>query len=325
MKIRWLLLWILPVLFAGWAKPAVSAGVIIHSRVADGQWRTDTAIYPLKGQRVMLKAEGRPQGMTRWYQIVPDISKFYKNAGFPWESNAYQWTGFDKIDYHCEELSRFQGQREICPFENQTSGTERSPYYHNDVGSFWFQAQVEHKGRTDSSPGIGQCGERGLSPKVFRVSIRDGEGYLGYLTSFFNVPGLFGSVPYQSGNYIGADCADILMAAYYRQKGQISAKDYNVAMLVSKFPKIDECEITEGRPDKTVSWERIRPGDFIAVRYQSGLQYQHIGALLADSDADGILGPGDMILHAGPFPLCYTYLKEGSFDGHIRILRPDLK
>jgi hypothetical protein len=321
MKTR-LLLWTFLVLFSA---GDASARMVILSSVDGGPWLSDTAIYPLKGQRVMLKATDMPDGNVRWYRIFPDISKFYKNAAYPWEENAYQWTGFDKIDYHREELSSFQGQREICPFENQTSGTDRSPYYHNDVGSFWFQAEVENKSRSESSPGIGQSDERGLSPKVFRISIRDGQGYLGYLTSFFNIPGLFGSLPYQSGNYIGADCADVLMAAYNRYKGQITAKDYNVAMLVGKFPKIEEFEIIEGIPDKSVRWGNIRPGDFIAVRYQSGRQYQHIGALVADSDSDGILGPGDLILHAGPFPLCYSYLKEGSFDGHVRILRPDMK
>ena len=42
-----------------------------------------------------------------------------------------------------------------------------------------------------------------MSPKVFRVSVRDGEGYVGWLASYFNVPGLFGSVIHQSANYIG--------------------------------------------------------------------------------------------------------------------------
>ena len=85
---------------------------------------------------------------------------------------------------------------------------------------------------------------KGLPPQVFRVSVRKYGGFLGYLTSFFNVPGVFGSIPYQSNNYIGSDCCDVLTAAYGKWKGKVITKDYNVDMLVSRLPKRATANIT---------------------------------------------------------------------------------
>ncbi len=322
------------------------AGVVIQSSIDDGPWMKKSAIYPLKGQKICLSVSKTSAAHIRWHQIFPDISKIYKNANHPWEANPYQWVGFGKIDYHRKEAGQFRGQWEICPFDAQDPDAEtRKPffdgkwrryfswflsdeetpsgYYHKGIGTFWFQAEVEKEGKTDRSPGIEDSDKRGLSPKVFRVSIRDGEGYLGYLTSFFNVPGIFGSVPYQSNHHIGADCADVLIAAYGKWKGTRIKKNYNVAMLVNKFSVVEEFDMKDGMPDKQVKWKTsVRPGDFIAVRYAPGRQYQHIGALFRDANGDGFLGGQDMVLHAGPFPLDYAYLKEGYFDGHVKILRP---
>ncbi len=315
------------------------AAVVIQSRVDDGAWKKATAIYPLKGQKITLKVAKVSSATIRWYQIFPDISKMYKNANHPWEKNPYQWVGFGKIDYERKELIPFRNQWKIQPFEKQSdSGVVdnhlfwfsyprntaiSSRFYQEDVGSFWFQAEIEKRGKIQKSPGIGNSNKKGLSPKVFRVSIRDGKGYLGYLTSFFNVPGLFGSVTYQSNHYIGVDCADVLVAAYGKWKGKPMKKNYNVAMLVNKFPKKGKFDLVNGMPSKELAWGKdIRPGDLIAVKYPGARQYQHIGALSKDTNNNGVLDGADLLIHAGPLPLHYSYLKEGYFDGHVVILRP---
>ncbi|MHC4388581.1 MAG: cysteine peptidase family C39 domain-containing protein [Planctomycetota bacterium] len=313
--------------------------VVIQSRIDNGPWTTSSAIYPLKGRQITLKVRKLPDGRIRWYQIIPDTSKVYRNANFPWEQNPYRWVGLAMIDYNKNELVRFRDHWEIRPFNNKDDGEFRdgessssspswneaanSRFYHEDVGSFWFQAEVENQGTIYRSHGIEDSDQKGLSLRVFRVSIRDGEGYLGYLTSFFNVPGLFGSVTYQSNNYIGVDCADVLMAAYGKWKQEPIKKNYNVAMLVGQCLKVEECDLTEGSPNKKLKWgQDIRLGDFIAVRYSGSRQYQHIGALFGDANKNGFLDGGDLVIHAGPQPLRYSYLKEGNFDGHVVILRP---
>jgi len=302
-------------------------------------WVKSTAIYPLKGRKVVLKVDKVSGGKIRWYQIIPDTSKIYKNANLPWEKDAYKWIGLAKIDYHRKELTGFRGRWQIEPFDNDDKmqvqdrklssfgslwdKAANSKFYHEDVGSFWFQAEVKKEGVIYRSPGIEDSDKKGLSPKVFRVSIRDGEGYIGYLTSFFNVPALFGSVTYQSDNYIGVDCADVLVAAYGKWKNKPIEKNYNVAMLVSQRPKVREFDLLEGTPDRALKWGRdVHPGYFIAVRYRGCKQYQHIGALFSDANQNGVLDGGDLVIHAGPVPLHCSYLREGNFDGHIVILQP---
>jgi len=310
------------------------AAVVIQSSIDDGAWKKATAIYPLKGQKLTLKVAKESGATIRWYQIFPDISKNYKNANYSSEKNPYQWIGFGKIDYERQELTQFRDQWQIQPFEKQYDRLvfdlfnyfwklfNYSRFYQKDVGSFWFQVEIEKRGKIRKSPGIENSDNRGLSPKVFRVSIRDGSGYLGYLTSFFNVPGIFGSTSYQSKHYIGVDCADVLVVAYSKWKGKPLRKNYNVAMLVNQFPKRGEFDLVNGEPSKEFVWGKdIRPGDLIAVRYPGARQYQHVGALSKDANNNGVLDGEDSIIHAGPIPLHYSYMKGGSFNGHIVILR----
>ena len=308
------------------------ATVIIQSRIDEGTWKKSQAIYPLKEQKVTLSVKKTPKAIIRWYQIFPDTSKIYKNANLPWEKNPYQWVGFGKIDYERQELTHFRNQWEIQPFEKPSNGTSNqilswfknlsSKTFHEKVGSFWFQVEIEKNGQIQKSPGIKDSNERGLSPKVFRVSIRNGKGYIGYLTTFFNVPGLFGSTTYQSRHYIGVDCADVLVTAYGIWKRKTIKKNYNVAMLVNKLTKLSEFELVNGQPNKKVLWGKtIRAGDFIAVKYAGARQYQHIGALASDANNNNLLDGNDVVLHAGPLPLHYSKLNEGYFDGYVAILR----
>ncbi|MDM8561170.1 hypothetical protein [Candidatus Parabeggiatoa sp. HSG14] len=314
------------------------AAPLIQSRIDEGAWKKQSAIYPIKGQTVTLRVTKVVGATVRWYQIVPDISKIYKNANHPWEKNAYQWVGLGKIDYERKALTHFHNQWEIQPFKEQSSNiinnsltwlndfmkdTENPRFYQEKMGSFWFQVEIEKRGKIKKSSGINDLDERGLSPKVFRVSIRGEEGYLGYLTSFFNVPAIFGSTTYQSNHYIGVDCADVLVAAYGQWKGKHVKKNYNVAMLVNKLSKKHEFDLNNGMPDKKINWGKaFHSGDFIAVRYPGARQYQHIGALFQDTNNNGQLDGDDLVIHAGPLPLHYSYLKEGYFDGHVVILRP---
>jgi len=305
------------------------ATLTIKSSIEGGRWVSEAGICPLKGQSVALKVEEVPGGSVRWYRIIPDISKNYKNANWPWEADAYKWVGFARIDYHRKELMQFRGKWQILPLPAAGSSLQPgdaiidSRYYRNDMGSFWFHAEVAADGTIYRSPGIEDCDKRGISPEVFRMSVRNGEGYIGYLTSFFNVPGLFGSINYQSSNYIGVDCADVLMAALAAWKKKPLEKNYNVAMLVTSLEKVAEFDLPYGNTAKKPRWgSDVRPGDFIAVRYPSGKQYAHIGALYSDANKNGLLDGADIIIHAGPAPLHLSYLKEGNFDGHMVILRP---
>lgn len=296
---------------------------VISSSINGEEWKENSSISPLKGEKISLKVKPIVHADVRWYQIYPELSQPYKNANHPWEKNPYKWAGFAKIEYHKRELTQFRGKWQIDITAKDLALPEKMKFYHNDMGTFRFQVVVTKGTKIYRSEGVEENRERGISPKVFRISIRDGIGYIGYLTSFFNVPGLFGSIPYQSANYIGADCADILIAAHGKWKKKDVKTDYNVAMLVKRFKKVAKFRLIKGVPDKKIIWGKdIRQGDFIAVRYDNRKQFQHIGALYKDKNQNGILDKNDYVIHAGPYPLVISHLKRGAFDGEVIILRP---
>jgi len=283
-----------------------------------------------KGTPLTLKVKQRPAATeVRWYQIIPDVSHYYKNANHPWEENPYKWIGFGKIDYERREIEAARGKWELTLFDPKNkkspplSPSKSAAKYRRDVGSFWFEVEVDEGGKTIRSVGLADAEQRGLSPKTCRVTVEDGEDYLGHLSGFFNVPGVFGSNPYQCANYLGVDCADVLVAARNRWKDVPNKKDYNVAMLVEQWPRVATFDIKDGAPEKTVNWsEDVKCGDLIAVKYAGRKRFQHIGALYEDADKDGKLGAKDLVVHAGPHALHTIKLGRGSFDGTVVILRP---
>ncbi len=304
--------------------PAGPPTLTLEARLGDGDWIREAALYPLAGQQVSLRVAEQEGAEVRWYQIFPDLDQMYKNANHPWEENPYQWVGLDTIRYLRVERTDLRGLWEVTPLEEPGRDPERSRFHHRDVGSSWYQAEVhDQEGGIAISPGLESNDARGLSPTVMRISIRSGEGYLGWLESFFNVPGLFGSVVKQSTHYVGVDCADVLVAAYHRWKGKPLNKNYNVAMLVDLWPRVLEIDMENGEPTEPVAWgEDIEPGDIVAVRYAGRKQFQHIGALYRDADGDGALGGEDLVLHTGPWPLQSSRLDRGGFDGHVVVMRP---
>jgi len=316
---------------------ASGASVVIQSRVDEGAWTERSAIYPLKGERVLLKVDEVPDASIRWYRVLPELSRRYSNARRA-ANGAHQWSGYDRILYQRVEITELRDRWEIEPFRviGRVGFWERimrplrnlswrlgGPVFEfKEAGSFWFQAEIHADGRVARSPGIEDSDERGLSPRVFRVSIRDGEGYLGYVSSYLNVPGLFGSVNYQSENYIGVDCADVLVAAHARMHALPLERNYNVAGLVDELKHVVEFDVERGRPSEALEWGTdIRPGDLIAVKYRGSYAYGHIGALYRDSNWNGQLDRWDLVLHAGPAPLHYSPLKWGAFEGHVVVLR----
>jgi hypothetical protein len=291
-------------------------------------WRAGPAEIT-RGDAVRLHVEPLAGASVRWFQIAPDTQRFYKNANHPWEANAYKWVGFARVDYRQREITAWRGRWDLtlrppAPGREYAdlawSGAGR--FYHADLGTFWFTVEVGQRDRVLRSPGLSETTERGLSLKVFRLSVRQDDSLVGWLTSYFNVPGIFGSTPYQSENYLGVDCADCVVAGWSKWKKQPLARDWNVAGVVGNWPKALETELSGGAPATEIRWgATIRPGDFIAVRYPGGRQYQHIGALHSDANGNGKLDPEDRVIHAGPDALQVSALSTGNFDGHVVIIR----
>lgn len=305
----------------------------IEVGVDGGAFRKTSAVSVRQDQRLALRLRPVAEASVRWYLVFPDLSRDYKNANFPWEDDAYAWVGYATLDYHRVELDALRDQWTVHPFEgeplwkdvrawHEANGPADASAYHDALGTFRFEAIVTtHDGRTLRTAGLEDANALGISNTVLRVTRRRDDGYVGHLTGFFNVPGIFGSVNGQSYHYLGVDCADLLTAAHARWRRRSLGPNVNVQMLVGRLRHVAETDLAEGRPADPVPWSKLRPGDHIAVRYDGGTRYAHIGALYED-DGDGLLGPEDLVLHAGPRPPHLSKLEEGAFDGHIVILRP---
>lgn len=321
-----------------WIASRPKAKLAIRTSVNGSNWTKKRALDVAKTDDVALKVTAPEGTEVRWYMIFADITRFYQNANHPWEENAYGWTGLQKIAYHRVEIAQLRGQTEVRPLAEidglwaavtewfRAAGVNEYllQFYRAEAGTFWFQAETWRDDALEArSPGIEEADQRGISTRVLRVAVRGGDDYLGHLEAFFNVPGVFGSILYQSKNHIGADCADVLMAAWSKWKKQRPQKNYNVQMLVGKFKKRVKTVIGGGNPDAEIRWgEDVFPGDFIAVNYDESKRYHHIGALYADRNQNGLLDAEDVVLHAGPAPLHFSTLGSGVFDGEVVILKP---
>ena len=314
----------LALLLACTAPPMAARGeprsVRIESRLDEGPWVSAKASYPVAGQRATLRVAQIPGARIRWFEILPDLSKDYHNAQWPWLPGAYRWLGHERIRYvrrelgGCRDLWTVSLDKIRAALHPPGRGDDRPGFRRRDVGSFWYQVEVRTEGGVLRSPGIEDGDGRGLSPEVFRISGRSDAGYLGWLTSFYNVPAVFGSTPYQSRHYIGVDCADVIMVARSRWRGEALTRDWNVQMLTRALPQALGFGLTRGTPSRPVAWgSEVRPGDVIAVKYPGARMFQHVGALWNDANGDGTLDGDDLVIHAGPQPLHLSRLGEGPF------------
>jgi hypothetical protein len=301
------------------------AAVEISHKVDNGVFKASDFVYLKPSQKLKMRFNVKNAKSIKWYQVIPNTAKFYKNANHPWEENAYKWSGYGKIDYQRVEIKSFENKKEVELTRKilEENRPKNNPYYNANLGSFWFEAEAILKnGKVLKSKGIKNVEKKGLSPKVFRVSYLSDKSYIGYLTTFFNVPGIFGSMPYQSRNYIGVDCADVLVATTKVMNKQKNTKNYNVVMLVDKFKTKVKFKIIRGKPNKKLTWgKEFNKGDFIAVKYRENGRYAHIGMLYADKNKNNILDENDSILNAGPNALHLVNLSKGVFDGTVVILK----
>jgi len=331
-----------PIETAEEAAPDLEVDLRLQSRVDDGKWRSDAAVEVRAEQKVELrvrKLDLQEGDHLVWYLVFADLTEEYANASKPWDDPPNKWLGFDSIDYFRMELSELENEVSVEPFSQipafwpqvraYIEGRHASPtgtqLYVEGVGTYFFQVELLRDGVRSRSAGLQDVEKKGLSTKVMRVSRRSDDSYLGHLSAFYNVPSIYGSVLYQSEHHLGVDCADVLMAAYAEWKGEAPKKNYNVAMVAKLFAEQGKAQMSDGVPSETLKWgEDLEPGDLIAVRYDAdwATRYSHIGALVGDSDGDGVLSAGDRVVHAGPLPLEETPLSGGAFDGTIVVVRP---
>jgi hypothetical protein len=247
----------------------------------------------------------------RWRRVEPQMEhvdtpppnkdvQVYANAVVFGPSHG-TWIGYDQIEYFQTELDA-RGPtltvHDARPSDDELA--EKRAAGLRGLGVMRVQATVD-----------------GVATAPLRYSYRNGDDFLGWLTSFYNVPYLFGSAgkgaKNQAEQYIGADCADILVAAL-RRAGWKKLEYSSVADLVDALHPVGKplvvkpckdgvCEASVARYGRDV-----KPGDMLALDYigaESDLprEWDHIVVVIEDRGpggvADGRLGPEDLVMDSG--------------------------
>jgi hypothetical protein len=151
-----------------------------------------------------------------------------------------------------------------------------------------------------------------IAAEVFRYSVRSGDGLFGWLTSYFNVPYVFGSAGVgarsQAERRVGADCADLIVAGL-RRAGRRDLAYSSVGGLVRSLERVTGPLEVRARGDALDGAAYApRPGDILALDYIDVAAlpraWHHIVVLAVDrgpggGPADGRLGPDDLVADIG--------------------------
>lgn len=239
---------------------------------------------------------------VEWRRVEPrmqHVATPAPNASVPVYANAVvlgpehgKWIGYDRIEYFESALDG-GGTRRTVRDAAPSAGPPRGEAWLG-LGVMRLAATVRLGATAATTPGADDTVDGMIAPRVFRYSVRAGDDFLGWLTSYFNVPYLFGSAGKgarnQAERYLGADCADILVAALRRTGSRLEYT--SVADLVDDLPRASG---------------PVRPGDLYALDYVDFADlprsWDHIVALVEDRGPDGRPdgkpGPEDLVADSG--------------------------
>ncbi len=295
-------------------------------------WRaryyTDAPSLRLRGRRISSKRIRPLQRLARvrlrWSLVEPyqhHQHKPYPNKGNPAYSNSVlfgkrhgRWLGFDKLEYH--ETAIFGAGASKLVVKRATP-THKKVNVHGGLGTMRYRVQVTWKKGRASSPGATSTERGGISPRVLRVSWRAADDLVGWLTSYYNVPNVFGSAGaggrHQTERYQGADCADIITGAARRAGAKLPythaagllryARKVTPKLLLTKSGLVYAEGRRKGQRAHLRFGKQLRRGDLMLIDYVgwngTGRGWDHVGVLSADRGKKGWLDPADRHIHMG--------------------------
>jgi hypothetical protein len=268
------------------------------------------------GDAIELRIEREvPEGSTvRWFALAPHMQHVDlapPNEGVSQYSNSVlfgpnhgRWIGYDTIEYELVPIGT--GARLVLDRHPGPNG-------HDGAGTAFVVASVESGDRIESTPSIDARDAIGLAGRVTRVSFRLDDSYLGWLSTYFAVPNVFGSTAGQVDRYLGADCADVLVGAL-RAAGKRSMTYTSVgaigtyARAMGEVMTLGEDGVLRGEDGMTVDLvfgRDVLSGDFLAIDYSGANEelpraWDHIAAVATDRGRAGRFDKDDLIWHMTP-------------------------
>lgn len=260
--------------------------------------------------------------LVEWYKIEPVISLFspYKNV----DERTGKWKGWAKVRYNKFFHEKTRG---LKPMVADAVPLELRNYA--GLGTMRFSIELKLGRRKLKTPDNQDLIRGGISDKVARVSYILDQSFRGWLTSYFNVPGIYGSSylgrkfnkNHQTELYQGFDCADLVVGAvrhldkrykYTHADNLRKRTQYSQPFLLHRNGSITDLrgDFVELRYGKD-----IREGDLLFFADRNKKHYWHVAVLYKDlgpdfqddvveifkdskgAKGDGILNSHDLIFH----------------------------
>ncbi len=306
----------------------------------------------LDGRRVLFSEDGLAghvswldsacaEAKIRWSRVEPTMEHLQTpapNEGLSIYANARifgakhgAWLGYDHLEYRESAIDDADdlwswSSTDARPSDEQLAGAQGALA---GLGVMRLSATISPVGGPSRrSPGVHSRRRGQITDAVFRYTFRREEGLFGWLTTFLNVPYIFGSAGVgkssQAERYIGADCADVIVAALRLDGHDIAYT--SVAGLVRALPRVAGPLEIPAPSAGLVSTYSPLPGDILAIDYigASSLPrpWDHVVVFVEDrgpgQGGDGVLGPEDQVADIGDA----RGLRVSSLgdQGHLRVL-----
>ena len=250
------------------AKPTLELQGAIGEAKPKGEW-----VYAKQGTQVTLYAvlKGTEAQQVRWFKVEPTVGAV---------DNTTPSFHFEPITYTETAIVACEGKL-TCPADITPTKFATVPQLPG-VGTMAFRVEVVTKdGATLSTPGMTSTKYGGLTPDVYRVTLRRDDTLIGYATELINTPYIFGSAGpdgrNQSDLLIGSDCADLII--YARRRSGKKA-EYTSSYEIDRQAPL----LKEGKTPKA--------GDL--VHFPAS---RHVAILFEDRDPVGQVDENDLILH----------------------------
>ena len=228
-----------------------------------------------------------------WYKVEAEKSS-YNN----WELG---WFSLDTPTYKETKISEGKDWSILA----DARPAEKIKDVNEGLGTMKYKVEIRYDNKKFSTPGKKSTNFQGVTNEVHKISFRKDDSFIGWLTSFFNLPYIYGNTEYQVENSIGMDCADFVIAAYKKTGHDIPYTHvtglYKYSNIIAKEKDV---KITgddfyyKGKP--LVFGKDVKEGDLLIFADS------HVGVLYKDKsdpnskfkgEADGILNKYDLMIH----------------------------
>lgn len=303
--------------------------IVLGRRAVPPAQRRDLADVAHFGRSRVQWSTVEPHGFREGEAENGATSAFYSNVSTE-PRDFGRWLGYDHIDYFERVIAPWSDDADARRIAAEITSGEPGAVQIAGVGTVRYKAEIEIAGTRLSTPGAESTDAFGLTRAVHRVSIRQGDDFMGWLAAYLLVPEVFGSAGgganHQTERFTGADCADVMVGAM-RRTGRKDVAYTNVAGLPRYATMVADAVALDDRGMPPAPISGIRRGDLVRIDYGGALTghtprgWDHVAAVWEDKSdprgphqgkADGQLDGFDLVIHMGHPRLVIEPLSEQS-------------